>query len=164
VRGHDGLSGLVRNQCVGFGSRTRTWGMDLFAGHLFVFLGRRRDRCKILFWDRGGLVLYYERLEKGRFLAPRVSGDGCAVEMDATELTMLLDGIDVVSVRRDPRQDGEERRTAAGANHRSRLRAGPDLRARGRKRDRQISEGPGAATLEPSGSPKPSEGYTFITA
>jgi transposase len=45
-RGHDGLSGIVRGQ----------WGMDLFAGNLFVFLGRRADRCKILFWDRGGLV------------------------------------------------------------------------------------------------------------
>jgi transposase len=89
-RGHDGLSGIVRNQ----------WGLDLFAGHLFVFLGRRRDRCKILFWDRGGLVLYYKRLEKGRFQAPRVVGDGSAIEMDATELTMLLDGIDVRRVRR----------------------------------------------------------------
>ena len=47
-RGHDGLSSIVRRQ----------WGTDLFAEHLFVFLGRRGDRCKILFWDRGGLVLY----------------------------------------------------------------------------------------------------------
>jgi hypothetical protein len=53
-RGHDGLSAIVRGQ----------WGEDLFAGHLFVFLGRRRDRCKILFWDRGGLVLYYKTTTK----------------------------------------------------------------------------------------------------
>jgi transposase len=89
-RGHDGLSGIVRGQ----------WGMDLFAGHLFVFLGRRADRCKILFWDRGGLVLYYKRLERGRFRAPRLTHDGRAIEMDATELAMLLDGIDVRRVRR----------------------------------------------------------------
>lgn len=89
-RGHDGLSGIVRGQ----------WGMDIFEGHLFVFLGRRGDRCKILFWDRGGLVLYYKRLEKGRFRAPRVSSDGRAIELDATALTMLLDGIDVGRVRR----------------------------------------------------------------
>lgn len=89
-RGHDGLSGIVRGQ----------WGMDLFAGHLFVFLGRRGDRCKILFWDRGGLVLYYKRLERGRFRAPRITHDGRAMEMDATELAMLLDGIDVRRVRR----------------------------------------------------------------
>lgn len=89
-RGHDGLSSIVQGQ----------WQLDLFAGHLFVFLGRRRDRCKILFWDRGGLVLYYKRLEKGRFRQPRVATDGSAIEMDATELAMLLDGIDVSSVRR----------------------------------------------------------------
>jgi transposase len=89
-RGHDGLSAIIRGQ----------WGASLFAGHLFVFLGRRRDRCKILFWDRGGLVLYYKRLERGRFRMPKITGDGRAIEMDATELTMLLDGIDVRYVRR----------------------------------------------------------------
>jgi len=89
-RGHDGLAAIVRAQ----------WGDQLFAGHLFVFLGRRWDRCKILFWDRGGLVLYYKRLERGRFRPPEVSTDGKAVEMDMTALAMLLDGIDVRRVRR----------------------------------------------------------------
>lgn len=89
-RGHDGLCAIVRNQ----------WKLDLFAGHLFVFVGRRGDRCKILFWDRGGFVLYYKRLEKGRFRVPRVSPGASSVVMDATELAMLLDGIDVVKVRR----------------------------------------------------------------
>ena len=92
-RGHDGLSAIVQGQC----------GVDLFEGHLFVFFGRRRDRCKILFWDRGGFVLYYKRLERGRFRAPRLSADGKAAELDATGLAMLLDGIDVAKVRRpDP--------------------------------------------------------------
>jgi transposase len=63
-------------------------------------LGRKRDRCKILFWDRGGLVLYYKRLEQGRFRQPRVTSDGAAIEMDATELAMMLDGIDVRRVQR----------------------------------------------------------------
>jgi transposase len=89
-RGHDGLAAIVRAE----------WGDELFAGHLFVFLGRRFDRCKILFWDRGGLVLYYKRLERGRFRPPEVSVDGKSVEMDMTGLTMLLDGIDVRRVRR----------------------------------------------------------------
>lgn len=89
-RGHDGLAAIVRSE----------WGDELFAGHLFVFLGRRFDRCKILFWDRGGLVLYYKRLERGRFRPPDVSADGKSIEMDMTELTMLLDGIDVRRVRR----------------------------------------------------------------
>ena len=60
-RGHDGLAAIVRGQ----------WKLDLYGGHLFVFLGRRADRCKILFWDRGGFVLYYKRLERGRFRLPR---------------------------------------------------------------------------------------------
>ena len=89
-RGHDGLAAIVRSE----------WGDELFAEHLFVFLGRRFDRCKILFWDRGGLVLYYKRLERGRFRPPDVSADGKSIEMDMTELTMLLDGIDVRRVRR----------------------------------------------------------------
>jgi transposase len=92
-RGHDGLAAVVLRQ----------WGEALYEGHLFVFLGRRLDRCKVLFFDRGGFVLYYKRLEKGRFRMPPVSGDGAAVEMDATGLAMLLDGIDVSRVRRpDP--------------------------------------------------------------
>lgn len=99
-RGHDGLAALVRAQ----------WGDELFAGHLFVFFGRRLDRCKILFWDRGGLVLYYKRLERGRFQPPSVTSDGKAVEMDMTALAMLLDGIDVKRVRRPalwgPKLDG----------------------------------------------------------
>ena len=89
-RGHDGLAAIVRTQ----------WGLDDYAGHLFVFLGRRRDRCKVLFFDRGGFVLYYKRLERGRFHAPQLSADGRRVEMDAAALAMLLDGIDVAHVRR----------------------------------------------------------------
>ncbi len=89
-RGHDGLAALVRAQ----------WGNELFAGHLFAFFGRRFDRCKVLFWDRGGLVLYYKRLERGRFRPPAITADGKAAEMDMTALAMLLDGIDVKRVRR----------------------------------------------------------------
>lgn len=89
-RGHDGLAALVRAQGLG----------PLYDGHLFVFVGRRRDRCKILFWDRGGFVLYYKRLERGRFQLPQVAAGARRVEMDGTQLMMLLDGIDVMRVRR----------------------------------------------------------------
>lgn len=89
-RGHDGLAAIVRNQ----------WQMDLFAGHLFAFIGRRSDRCKILFFDRGGLVLYYKRLERGRFRLPKVAPGATSVTLDATELAMLLDGIDLGRVQR----------------------------------------------------------------
>ena len=88
--GHDRLAAIVRSQ----------WGDALFGGDLFVFLGRRMDRCKILFWDRGGLVLYYKRLERGRFRPPQVAADAKTIEMDSTELAMLLDGIDVKWVHR----------------------------------------------------------------
>jgi len=92
-RGHDGLSALVRNH----------WDVDIYGGHLFVFVGRRADRCKILFWDRGGFVLYYKRLERGRFRLPQIPAGASSVSMDATELAMLLDGIDVGKVRRPAR-------------------------------------------------------------
>ncbi len=89
-RGHDGLAAIVRS----------TWGLNPFDGNLFVFLGRRLDRVKILAGDRNGLVLYYKRLSQGRFRMPLVPAGAQRVEMDATELAMLLDGIDIRSVRR----------------------------------------------------------------
>lgn len=92
-RGHDGLCAVVRDQ----------WQVDLFAGNLFVFLSRRGDRCKILFWDHGGFVVYYKRLELGRFRLPVIPDDATKVCLDSTQLTMLLDGIDVAKVERPRR-------------------------------------------------------------
>ena len=89
-RGHDGLVALVRS----------AWKLNPFEGHLFVFLGRRLDRVKILVWDRNGFVLYYKRLSHGRFRMPTIPAGATRVEMDATTLAMLLDGIDVKRVRR----------------------------------------------------------------
>lgn len=89
-RGHDGLVALVRG----------TWKLNPFEGHLFVFLGKRLDRVKILVWDRNGFVLYYKRLSQGRFRMPSIPSGATRVEMDATTLAMLLDGIDVKHVRR----------------------------------------------------------------
>lgn len=73
---------------------------NAFSGHLFVFVSRRCDRVKILAWDNGGFVLFYKRLEKGRFKLPHLSPEAMAVEIDATQLAMLLDGIDFGWVRR----------------------------------------------------------------
>jgi transposase len=89
-RGHDGLCAVVRNQ----------WRLDPFAGHLFVFLGKRADRVKCLFWDRGGFVLYYKRLERCRFKLPKVEPGATRIDLDAVQLSMLLDGIDFGRVRR----------------------------------------------------------------
>jgi transposase len=91
--GHDGLAAIVRT----------TWKLDLYSGHLFVFTGKRGDRIKVLFWDRGGFVVYYKRLEKGRFRLPRVRPSATSVEIAADELGMLLAGIDLDGIERPQR-------------------------------------------------------------
>ena len=72
---------------------------DPFEGHLFVFVGKRRDMVKILFWDKNGFVMHAKRLERGRFQLPVVDERRARVEMQATELSMLLDGIDLNAKR-----------------------------------------------------------------
>lgn len=89
----DGLMAIVRN----------AWTLDAYSGHLFVFASRRGDRIKVLCWDRGGFVLYYKRLERGRFKLPPLDATIDAVEVDAPMLAMLLDGIDATKVRRPKR-------------------------------------------------------------
>ncbi len=73
---------------------------DAYSGHLFVFVSRRCDRVKILAWDKGGFVLVYKRLERGQFKLPHMDPSSMAVEIDATQLAVLLDGIDFGRVRR----------------------------------------------------------------
>lgn len=91
-RGHDGLVTLVRS----------LWKADPYSGTLFVFLGRRRDRVKVLFFSAGGFVVYYKRLERGRFSMPRVPQGASQIVLDPASLTMLLDGVDLLAVRRAP--------------------------------------------------------------
>jgi transposase len=82
---------------------------DPYAGHLFVFVGKSRDKVKILFWDRSGFVLYLKRLEKGRFQLPTVDRRRMHVEMEPAQLAMLLDGIDL-NARRLARWDPDVRK------------------------------------------------------
>ena len=72
-------------------------------GHLFLFRSRGGDRLKILLWERDGFVLWYKRLEEGTFKLPRIEGDAGSVELRASELAMMLDGIDLKSVKRSKR-------------------------------------------------------------
>lgn len=88
-KGFDGLAALVRFQ-----------GEDVYSGHLFAFASKRLDRIKILTWDNGGFVLFYKRLEKGRFRMPRWTGSETTAQLDSAQLSMLLDGIDLNAVRR----------------------------------------------------------------
>lgn len=89
----DGLCGLVE----------AVFQRDVLAGHLFLFLNKRRDRIKALWWDRDGLAIWYKRLERGRFEAPSARGDARQLELDATELAMLLGGVSLASVKRRKR-------------------------------------------------------------
>ena len=81
-RGFTGLSAVVQTAL----------DADPFAGHVFVFRGRRGDLIKVLWWDGDGLCLFAKRLEHGRFVWPQ-SGDG-TVSLSRAQLSMLLEGID----------------------------------------------------------------------
>jgi transposase len=74
---------------------------DPRSGHLFVFRNRQGDRAKILYWDRSGYCLFYKRLEKGTFHFP--SASGCRAEVEAGELMLLLEGIDLQGAKRRKR-------------------------------------------------------------
>jgi len=77
---------------------------DPLSGHLFVFINRRANRLKILVWQPTGYLLVYKRLERGRFTLPRHPAVGCRhVEIESSELLLLLDGIDLRGSQRRPR-------------------------------------------------------------
>ena len=66
---------------------------DPLSGHLFVFMNRRRDRIKVLYWDRCGFCLFYKRLEQGRF------AEVAAEEIGVRELLCVLEGIEISTTR-----------------------------------------------------------------
>ena len=80
---------------------------DPFSGNLFLFVGRGKDRLKILYWDQDGFALWYKRLEEGTFKLPVAKSSAgmpaASVELKATELAMLLEGIDLKSIKRSKR-------------------------------------------------------------
>ena len=78
--------------------------LDAFAGHLFVFTSRRKDRVKILYWDRDGFAVWSKRLEEGTYAIP-FDDDGaeCRREITAQELGALLSGIDLSTAKRRKR-------------------------------------------------------------
>ena len=80
-----------------------TLQLDPLSGHLFVFRSRRGDRLKILYWDPQGYTLWYRRLEAGTFRFPAPQEGQSSLAISATELAMLLDGVELSSVRRRPR-------------------------------------------------------------
>lgn len=77
--------------------------LDPFAGHLFVFASRRRDRVKILYWDRDGFAIWSKRLEQGTYAVPLGAGAGNRREITAQELGAILSGIDLDRAERRKR-------------------------------------------------------------
>jgi len=93
-KGFDALCGLV----------TTAFGQDPTSGHLFLFVNRRRDRMKILYWDRDGLAIWYKRLENpGTFQIPTTATKAASIEMTPTQLALILSGIDLKSARQRKR-------------------------------------------------------------
>src|ERR1039457_2413973 len=84
-------------------------GQDPLSNNLFVFRSRRGDRLKILTWDRDGFVLWYKRLESGVFKLPRLDAGTRSMELRASELAMILDGIDMSKLKRVPRYERSAR-------------------------------------------------------
>jgi len=92
-KGFDGLQGIV----------TGVLEQDPLSGHLFLFVNRRRDKLKILYWDGDGLAIWYRRLEQGTFQMPRIQDDQKAAEIRSDELMMLVRGIDFDNIHRRKR-------------------------------------------------------------
>ncbi len=89
-RSYDGLSAMVDG----------TFGKQAMSGDLFVFMNRRANQVRILFWDRDGYVIMMKRLEQGTFRRTTTAEGKDLVEIDAGELAMLLEGIDAPSIKR----------------------------------------------------------------
>ncbi len=86
-KGINGLAVLVEE----------TLQLDPFSEHLFVFCNRRRNRIKILYWERNGFCLWQKRLERDRFAWPR--DDEALVTLTGKQLNWLLDGVDLWALR-----------------------------------------------------------------
>jgi len=90
-RGFDGLAAATRHII----------RADPLSGHLFVFTNRRSNRLKVLLWQPSGFLLLYKRLERGTFKLPRAPQPGRGhIEMDAAELALMIEGIDLRDARR----------------------------------------------------------------
>jgi transposase len=77
-----------------------TFNQNPLSGHLFIFLNRRRDRIKILYWDGDGFCIWYKRLEAGVFQLPVATQGEQGVELNCRQLNRLLGGLDLKNGRR----------------------------------------------------------------
>jgi transposase len=91
-KGSGSLLALVRD----------SFGVDVFSGHFFVFFTRRMDGVRIVYWDRDGIAMWTKRLEKGRYRLPH-SEDSVMKSLEAAELSLILEGINLDGAKRRPR-------------------------------------------------------------
>ena len=89
----NGLSGLVRSEL----------GRNPLLGDVFIFLNRRRNKVKMLVWDRTGYVIFYKSLEQGTFELPRFDPSAKTYALKWEELLLILEGVELQSVRRRKR-------------------------------------------------------------
>jgi transposase len=92
-RSFDGLQAIVQTD----------FKRDIRLGDLFLFINKRRDRVKLLWWDGDGMAIFMKRLERGTFERPGRGLEGSHLQMTGTELTLLLSGIELTSVKRRKR-------------------------------------------------------------
>ena len=89
----DGLHALVRDHLQ----------LDAFAGHLYLFANRRRDRLKLLYWDRDGFAIWAKRLEQGSYVIPSGEPGAHRYDLSTDDLAALLSGIDLSTTTRRKR-------------------------------------------------------------
>jgi transposase len=110
-KGADSLMVIVRD----------VFGHDPLSGHLFIFFSKRCDRTRVVYWDRDGFAMWTKRLERGRF-RPTFSADGrlTSVPIEAAELALIVEGIDLAGARRRRRwqpESGLEKKGLGGATN-----------------------------------------------
>ena len=89
----NGLSGIVTNELDHTPSN----------GDVFLFINKSRDKIKLLHWQSGGFVLYYKRLEQGRFDFPDYDANVASIGLDYTQLVLLIDGVSITNLHRKKR-------------------------------------------------------------
>jgi len=92
-KGFDSLTAIVRS----------VFQHDPLSGHLYVFFSRRCDRVRSVYWDRSGFAMWTKRLERGRFHMAFAEGGLAVNAIEAAELGLILEGLDLAGARRRPR-------------------------------------------------------------
>jgi len=90
-KGFNGLSALVCNEL----------SLDPLSGDLYIFRNKNKNKLKVLYWDKSGYALWYKSLEQGKFLFP--DRNQATFEIDLSELSCILDGIDLRHIKRHVR-------------------------------------------------------------